>query len=103
MRRDARVDTNQIEIAKAFRRAGWKVLHLHAIGQGVPDLLVARYGSMKLVEIKDGAKSPSRKKLNERQEKFHEDWASYVEVVYSVDDVVQLTLESGEWCDNQAI
>ncbi|MFH0899569.1 MAG: hypothetical protein V2A73_02945 [Pseudomonadota bacterium] len=44
MRRVARVDTNQAVIVKALRDAGCLVLDIHAVCQGVPDLLVFRYG-----------------------------------------------------------
>ena len=48
MRRAARVDSNHIEIVKAFRKLGCSVLSLASLGKGVPDLLVAVHGVVDL-------------------------------------------------------
>ena len=47
-------DANQAEVVAALRAAGYAVLDLHRVGEGVPDLLVAdeRTGHQVLVEIK---------------------------------------------------
>jgi hypothetical protein len=86
----SRVDTNQPEIVKALRKAGALVLHLHEIGKGTPDILVGYRGRLRLMEIKDGAKSPSKRELTPDEEKFHAIWADYVWVVQSVDDALKL-------------
>ena len=59
----------------ALRDAGVMVLSLAALGKGVPDLLCAFHGKLVLVEIKDGAKIPSARKLTPDQEKFHKAWS----------------------------
>ncbi len=61
--RARRVDENQAEIVAALRRAGAVVTPLHAVGNGVADLLVSFHQRWFLLEVKDGAKSPSRQKL----------------------------------------
>ena len=38
----SRVDSNQPEIVATLRGMGCSVQHLHAVGKGVPDLLVGR-------------------------------------------------------------
>ena len=81
--RAAKVDLNQRAVVKAFRDAGCCVLHLHTVGQGCPDLLVGRKGTVWLVEVK-GPKG----KLTPDQEVFHAAWP--VHVVRSVDDVLAL-------------
>ena len=93
MRRAAKIDDNQAVIVKALRKAGCEVMSLAAIGNGCPDLLVYRGGHtmrftegestilrtfppgfIHMLEIKDGGKSPSRRKLTPHQEPFHKRW-----------------------------
>jgi hypothetical protein len=58
---------------------------LAAVGQGVPDLLVGYQGKNILVEVKDGNKTPSRRKLTDDQVKWHDNWnGGAVAVVDSV-------------------
>jgi hypothetical protein len=77
MRRAARVDNNLTEIVEAFRRLGCSVYVLN----GVCDLIVGFGGLSMLVEVKDGAKSPSRRKLTPAQIKFRETWTGGVRLV----------------------
>jgi len=74
MRTAARIDSNQRAIARALRRAGCMVLSLASVGGGCPDLMVCRTGQIRLLEIKDGAKPPSKRKLTPHQAQFHQDW-----------------------------
>jgi Holliday junction resolvase len=74
MRRAAKVDDNQEEIVKALRAVGATVQTLAAVGKGVPDLLVGYHGKTILVEVKDGKKSPSERRLTEDQLKWHGAW-----------------------------
>jgi Holliday junction resolvase len=94
MRRAAKTDANQAEIVAAFRRLGWSVASLHRVGDGVPDLLVARGGINVLVEVKDGAKVPSARKLTPEQVEFFVSWRGRIEIVKTVDDVIALLQES---------
>lgn len=75
MRRAAKVDANQEQVVLALRDAGVMVLSLASLGKGVPDLLCAFRGKLVLVEVKDGAKIPSARKLTPDQEKFHKAWS----------------------------
>lgn len=92
MRRQAKADNNQREIVKAFRDAGCSVQHLHTIGQGCPDVLVGKNGLNFLIEIKDGNKIPSQKKLTKDESEWHEKWRGQVCIVESVSDVIALIL-----------
>lgn len=89
-RRAAKVDENQTQIAQAFRKLGASVLFLHGVGMGCPDILVGIRGRNLLVEIKDGNKAPSKRKLTDWQEKWHADWRGQADVVESLDDVERL-------------
>ena len=74
MRRSAKVDANQVEIVKALRAAGCTVQSLAATGQGVPDLLVGFRSRTYLLEVKDGAKPASARKLTPDQVIWHQNW-----------------------------
>ena len=90
MRQASKVDRNQAEIVKALRQAGATVQPLHAVGQGCPDLLVGWRGMNILIEVKDGSKSPSRRKLTGDQVDWHRMWTGQVDVVETVDQAIDL-------------
>jgi|TARA_R110002110_G_scaffold344363_2_gene554318 hypothetical protein len=48
---------------RALRRAGWAVHDTSRLGGGFPDLVAGRDGRVVLIEVKDGAKPPSAKRL----------------------------------------
>ena len=74
MRRAAKVDANQEQVVEALRAVGASVQTLAAVGKGVPDLLVGYQGKTLLLEIKDGRKPPSERRLTEDQLKWHGAW-----------------------------
>ena len=85
MRRAAKIDANQPDIVAALRAAGASVEPLHAVGKGVPDLLVAHRGTNYLIEVKDGGKVPSARKLTAAQVDWHAAWRGQVAVVETVE------------------
>lgn len=89
MRRKARVDDNHGKIVKELRKAGCSVQSLAASGGGVPDLLVGIRGRNLLLEVKDGDKCPSKRRLTPDQELWHEQWRGEVAVVESVQDALK--------------
>jgi len=95
--RRARVDSNQYAIITALRQAGCSVQPLHTVGAGCPDLLVGRITETAawyensynfLLEIKDGSKPPSRRKLTPDEQRWHIAWKGQVTVVSSVDEAL---------------
>lgn len=91
MRRAAKVDANQKEIVNEFRKLGCTVTPLHMVGQGCPDLVIGISGVNVLVEVKDGSKPPSERRLTDDQVLWHSAWRGMkVEIVISKADVVQL-------------
>lgn len=72
--RAAKVDANQPEIVAALRKAGATVQPLHTVGNGCPDLLVGFRQRTAMVEVKDGSKPPSDRRLTPDQERWHRDW-----------------------------
>lgn len=84
-----RVDANQPEIVKAYRDLGFSVYSCAPMGKGFPDLVVGIHGITDLVEVKDGDKPPSGRKLTPDQVTFFNDWKGSVRVVNNIDDVAQ--------------
>ena len=83
MRRNAKIDSNQIEMRLAFRKLGARVLSLAAIGKGCPDLLICYRGILYLIEVKT-----EKGKLNDLQKKWHSDWGGPVKTLYSTDEAI---------------
>lgn len=90
MRLKAKVDANHVEVVDALRKAGCSVQSLAAVGKGVPDLLCARNGRMYLLEVKDGQKPPSARKLTEDEQTWHLKWKATVHIVTSVDEALKV-------------
>jgi len=74
MRARGRTDANQARIVEALRRLGASVSVTSGIGNGFPDLLVGYRGRTTLLEIKDGEKPPSERKLTEAEAYFLGNW-----------------------------
>lgn len=89
MRRAAKVDANQADIVAALRKIGASVQPLHAVGQGCPDLLVGWRGMNTVLELKDGNKPPSARKLTKDQEEWHANWRGQVAVVETVEQAIE--------------
>lgn len=91
-----RVDANQVEIVTAFRQMGARVQVLSNVGKGFPDLLICVRGRLALVELKDGAKSASRRKLTPDEVRWHEEWQEApVFVIESIEEAVALLNDWG--------
>lgn len=89
MRRAAKIDDNQPEIVAALRKIGALVTLLSAVGEGVPDLLVWYRDKWTLLEVKDGNKPPSARKLTTDQAKWHAVHAdARVFVVTTIDEAI---------------
>jgi hypothetical protein len=91
MRRAAKVDANQTEIVAALRSLGATVQSLASVGHGCPDLLVGFRGQTLLMEVKDGKKPPSERKLNDDQLRWHGAWhGGPLAVVDNVDAALRM-------------
>jgi hypothetical protein len=87
-----RIDANQPEIVEAFRQLGCEVAITSNLGHGFPDLIVGKPKRQKvvLVEVKDGSKPPSARKLTPDEQKFRDAWAGSYAVVETIPDVVNV-------------
>lgn len=72
MRRAAKVDANQGAVVAALRAIGCFVQSLAMVGQGCPDLLVAYRGRWFVMEVKDGARPPSERRLTQDEQQWHQ-------------------------------
>jgi Holliday junction resolvase len=88
-RRAARIDDNQNEIVKLFRKLGWTVLIISQL-KNCCDIMVSKSGRTIAVEIKDGEKIPSKRKLSEGEEKFRDSWQGEYKLVICNDDVIDI-------------
>lgn len=92
MRRAAKIDSNQPDIIKALRQVGARVQPIHTVGKGCPDLLVAYRDRWHVLELKDGAKVPSKQTLTEDEERWHDEFGQQapVHVCNSVESALKV-------------
>lgn len=94
MRRAARRDANEQDIIKAMRGAGAYVKVVN--DEGLFDLLVSYRGETLLIEVKDGTKPPSARRLTEAEQGFHNEWpGSDLYIIASVDEALALLKACG--------
>jgi hypothetical protein len=94
MRRAARRDDNEQDIIRAMREAGAYVKQIN--DEGLFDLLVNYRGETMLIEVKDGAKPPSARRLTDAEQKFHDEWpGSDLYIVNSVEEALALLATCG--------
>lgn len=89
MRKRGRIDANQSEIVDDLRAIGATVQILSGMGHGCPDLLVGFQGRNILLEIKDGKRIPSERKLTPDEKDWHAAWRGQVAVVESREQALQ--------------
>lgn len=92
MRQDARKDANQDQIIADLRRShiGASVAVTHQLGGGFVDIVVGFRGANFLIEIKDGSKPPSARRLTPDEKDFHMGWQGQIDVANSLDDVLRI-------------
>ncbi len=88
-RRAAKVDDNQQEIVALFRKLGWTVLIISQL-KNCCDIIVSKNGRTIAIEIKDGKKPPSARKLSDGELKFKDAWQGEYALVICNDDVKEL-------------
>jgi len=82
------VDENQSDIVAALRAIGATV-RVISQGDGIPDLLVGFMGKTILLEVKDGKKPPSARKLTPAEQKFFDEWrGGSLAIVNTVDEAI---------------
>lgn len=93
MRTAARVDSNQKEIVEGLRKIGASVLPTHQLKNAF-DILVGFKGVNYIMEIKDGNKPPSQRKLTPGEQKFKDSWkGGTYHVVESLEQAINIINE----------
>lgn len=92
-RRAAKVDDNQKEIVALFRKLGWYVLIVSQL-KNCCDIIISKNGRTVAIEIKDGSKPPSARKLSEGESRFRDEWLGEWALVESNDDVIAIDYET---------
>lgn len=87
MRRAAKVDANHAEIVGYFRKFGCSVLNISQL-KNCGDLVVAKNHKTAIIEVKDGSKPPSARKLTKGEETFSNGWQGLYIVVQDLSDVI---------------
>ena len=86
----AKTDANQTAIVRALEAAGCEVQSLAGVGFGCPDLMVAT-GDLdhpwKILEVKDGSKPPSQRKLTDDEIKWHKRFNKVADVWVVYDEI----------------
>jgi hypothetical protein len=86
----SRKDANHNEIARTFIDLGCTVFDCHSLRGGIGDLIIGVAGVTTLVEVKNGAKSHSRRKLTPAEQNIHTTWRGRIDIVESVEDAIRL-------------
>ena len=94
-KRYGKKDDNQDRIVSALRSSGCTVTTLASVGGGCPDLLVGRGGECGkggtnyLLEIKDGSKPPSKRKLTPDQVTWHSERRGQVAIFKKTEEALK--------------
>jgi hypothetical protein len=88
--RAAKVDANHAEVVAALRAIGASVADTSRAGQGYPDITVGFRGRNWMIEIKDGSKPPSARKLTPAQLEFVAAWRGQYAVVTSAQQAIDI-------------
>ena len=94
-RRAAKVDDNQKQVVTLFRKLGWYVLIISQL-KNCCDIIVSKNDITIAIEIKDGKKPPSGRKLSEGELKFKSEWQGLYELVVCDEDVININNKSFE-------
>jgi hypothetical protein len=89
------VDHHHAEIRDGLRDVpGCTVRDTSGVGEGFPDLVVGFRSRTILIEIKDGAKKPSARKLTAAQQHFAANWSgSPIWVVQSLAQALDVLMK----------
>lgn len=86
-----KVDANQKEIMGKLRMIpGVTVATTHTIGKGFPDIVIGYKGLNYLVEIKDGSKPPSQRKLTKDEVSFHSNWTGQLQTCNNFYEILKM-------------
>lgn len=85
-----RTDSNQKEVFKVFRDMGCTVLNLSNVGACCDCLVAVSPTRQILIEIKDGSKPQSQRKLTRSEAKFHDEWKGELYIINNIHEAIAL-------------
>ena len=85
-----RVDANQKNVVQQLRKLGCSVAITSSLGKGFPDFVIGVRGKNYLIELKDGAKTPSQRKLTPDESHFHALWRGQIDVCNDIGEIIKL-------------
>lgn len=74
-------------VVEALRKIGARVLHLHQVGNGCPDLLACFRGRNVLLEVKAPGEKPNKEQLE-----FIACWGGELHIVHSPEEAVAVLI-----------
>lgn len=86
--RAKKIDANQTQIVNNLRQIGVSVFITSMVGKGFPDLVLGYKGKNYLIELKDGEKFKSQKKLTDDEKKFFNYWSGQVAKCENIEEIV---------------
>lgn len=89
-RRAAKTDANQSDIIKVFEQLGVSVEDTSGAHNGFTDIVVGYKGITVLVEIKNSANVPSKRRLTDDQVKVHDRFQGAITVVETQEQAIAL-------------
>jgi len=93
MRQAAKIDSNQKAIVKSLRGIPGVTVHITSqLGDGFVDIIVGRKDVNYLIELKDGDKPPSQRKLTPDEEIWHSKWKGQKAVCNSFEEVFKIIM-----------
>lgn len=95
-----KVDVNHPEIVAAFRKLGYTVHSTVNMGKGFPDIICGKNINGRelnfMIEIKDGSRPPSARRLTSDEQDFASTWRGQYAVIESVEQVIAFNKAQGE-------
>lgn len=89
--RHKRRDRNHAEIRDALRKIpGVSVADTASLGDGFPDLVVGYMRRNFTLEVKDEQQPPSKQKLSDEEQDWHDAWRGQVDVVRNLNEALHV-------------
>lgn len=83
------VDSNHKDVVKELRKLGAVVTSVTCVKEFC-DIVACFNGSVILIEVKDGSKPPSQRRLTEREQKYHDKLEKVGCVVHIVNNLEEV-------------
>src|SRR5688500_19974344 len=85
-----RIDDNQRAIVDGLRSVGATVQSLASLGKGAPDILCGHRGRNYLFEVKNELQPPSKRRLTDAEESWHQNWRGSVYVIQNFSEALEI-------------